>query len=192
MQQAQTSVELFAKAQAKAQLLVLTSAVEIERWSRPQCNDLKANWDAAWEGQTRTMVVGVVMRDWLGKVVVAIAENFPHSSDPTQAEAQAAWRAISFCHELGIRRVHFEGDSLNIVSALQREEPYWTRFRHLVNDSKLLFQYFGLVTVRHCRRTANLAAHSLAKFALAQRVNCVWTLLPSIMSFLRSKSSPLD
>jgi hypothetical protein len=28
--------------------------------------------------------------------------------------------------------------------------------------------------VRHCCRTANGAGHTLAKFALSHRVNCVW------------------
>jgi ribonuclease HI len=73
------------------------------------------------------MGVGVVVRDWHGKVVAVVAETFYHSSDPTQAEARAAWRAISFCHDLGLCRVHFEGDSINVVSSL-KEEPCWTRF----------------------------------------------------------------
>jgi len=127
VQQAQILVELFAEAQAHVQLPVI-GPVEIEKWSRPPCNELKANWDAAWEGHTRMMGVGVVVRDWHGKVVAVVAETFYHSSDPTQAEARAAWRAISPYHDLGLHRVHFEGDSLNVVSALKKEEPCWTRF----------------------------------------------------------------
>lgn len=115
-----------------------------------------------------------MVRDWHGQVMAPIAETFHHSSDPTQVEAHATWTAISLCHDLGLRRVHFEGDSLNIVSTFKKEELCWTRFEQLVNDSKLLFQDFVLVTVRHYRRTANIATHTLAKFALSERVNCVW------------------
>jgi hypothetical protein len=70
--------------------------------------------------------------------------------------------------------VHFERDSLTVVSALKKEEPCWTRFGQLVNDSKLLLPDFDLISVRHCCRTANGAGHTLAKFALSHRVNCVW------------------
>jgi hypothetical protein len=70
--------------------------------------------------------------------------------------------------------VHFEGDSLIVVSALKNEEPCWIRFGQLVNDSKFLCQDFDLVTMGHYRRTANIAARTLAKFALSLRVNCAW------------------
>jgi ribonuclease HI len=67
------------------------------------------------------MGVGLVLRDHSEQVLAARCMTHPYVFDPTIAEAFAARCGMRLCRELGLQRVIFEGDSLEVVSALQRE-----------------------------------------------------------------------
>jgi ribonuclease HI len=46
----------------------------------------------------------------------------PFIRDPEVAEVMAAWRAFMFCEDLGVHKAVFEGDSLNVVNAINSHE----------------------------------------------------------------------
>ncbi|XP_062155184.1 uncharacterized protein LOC133863239 [Alnus glutinosa] len=113
----------------------------------------------AWDGTKKLIGLGVVIRDNGGVLVAALVQTVPHITDPTHAEAMAAWKAVSFCSDLGLRRATFEGDSLQVVSAMRKDEPCWTSFSQLIEDSMVLLSSLDYFDVRHTRRTSNQAAH---------------------------------
>jgi ribonuclease HI len=120
------------------------------------------------------MGVGLVVRNVFGEVVVALAATIPCIYDPTMAEAMGAWRATSFNCEKGLSQVVFEGDSLLVVTAVKKEEPCWSDYGQLVEDTKSLLSSFSFVEFQHIRRDANQAAHHMAKMALSLPFEQLW------------------
>ena len=76
--------------------------------------------------------------------------------------------------KLGFKDVLLESDSLEVVQALCKEECTWGRYGTLINDSKLLFQQAHAWKACHVKRSANEAAHRLAKLALTMCEERIW------------------
>jgi ribonuclease HI len=70
------------------------------------------------------MGVGLAVKDSLGPLMAALCMTQPYISDPATAEAFAARRGIQLCRELGIRNIILEGDSLEIVTAMRKNEGW--------------------------------------------------------------------
>jgi hypothetical protein len=123
-----------------AQLLPPTASVARTQsvrqlWRRPPEGVVKVNWDAALDKDTKMMGVGVIVRDERGDVLATLCTTIPFVTDPTIAEAIAAWKAVELGCELGFQRVILEGDALEIVKALRQAEPSWSRYGQLIEDA---------------------------------------------------------
>jgi hypothetical protein len=55
-----------------------------------------------------------------------------------------------------------------VVSALNKVQPIWSSYRQLIEDIKTNVKCLQHVEIIHVNRAANLAAHSLVKFAISQ------------------------
>jgi hypothetical protein len=75
---------------------------------------------------------------------------------------------------LGLSKIVLEGDSLEVVKALQMEGPCWSRFRLMINDAKLLLNSLQEWRVCHVKRMGNMAAHKLAKHGLTVDEDHFW------------------
>jgi hypothetical protein len=94
--------------------------------------------------------------------------------DPILAEALAARRAIKLCLLLGIRKIILEGDSLQVVHALQVSNKGPSVIGPIVEDARYLCRRFLDFEVRHVLRGANGEAHRLAKLALSRDGYTIW------------------
>jgi ribonuclease HI len=81
---------------------------------------MKFNWDASLDHSGKRMGVGVK-----GESCAAVVSSMPFICDPEVAEAMAAWRAFALCEEIGVHRAVLEGDSLNVVKAINSSEACW-------------------------------------------------------------------
>jgi ribonuclease HI len=126
------------------------------------------NWDAAVNKQSKRMGLGMIVRDEKWEFVAAMAKVLPSINDPTVAEALAAWHAINLCVAKGFHKIVLEGDSLVVVSALNKPLPIWSSHGQLIEDIKVKAKCLQQVEITHVNRAANFAAHSLAKFAISQ------------------------
>lgn len=80
--------------------------------------------------------MGIIIRDHEGSTVAMKCMVRPHITDLGTGEAMGAWASVElYCH-LQLSKVIFEGDSLEIIQALRREEDSWHRFGHLIADAK--------------------------------------------------------
>jgi hypothetical protein len=79
------------------------------KWLKPSSGWVKLNWDAALSPSTKTMRIGVVVRNNRGDVLAALAAPVPCVLDPTSAEVLAAWRAVELGRERGNQRLILEG-----------------------------------------------------------------------------------
>lgn len=128
------------------------------------------------------MGVGVVIRDATGRVLAARTMVILYITDPTAVEALAAWDVVVLAQEVGGSRILLEGNSSVIVSALGAREPSLRAYGQILNNIESMFSHFSLVEVQHVSRSANRAAHVLAKHALSQLLNNTWVAeCPSII-----------
>ncbi|KAL0004665.1 hypothetical protein SO802_012226 [Lithocarpus litseifolius] len=88
-------------------------------WSPPGCNEWKINFDGAMFCESDEAGVGVVVRNSSGVVVAALTEKIRKPPSVEVLELLAARRAALFSDELGLDRVIFEGDSEQVIKALQ-------------------------------------------------------------------------
>jgi hypothetical protein len=120
------------------------------------------------------MGIGIIARDHTGSVLFAVCASRPHVTEPTTAEAVAVWKLADVCSSLGLSKIVLEGDSLEVVKALQMEGPCWSRFGIMINDIKILLNSLQEWCVCHVKRMENMAAHKLAKHGLTVDEDHFW------------------
>lgn len=103
------------------------------------------------------------MREERGKVIPTMSKTRIGLFEPAIGEALASFHAANLCRDLGIQQVWLEGDAKIIVDALNLNTSTWSRFGHIVEDTRCM-----LNTIPKCRcgfvhREANEATHRLAK-----------------------------
>jgi hypothetical protein len=181
----------FSKAEERRRVThVQGSRPRCVRWERPAEGFVKLNWDAAINRSTGKTGVGVVARDETGLVVAAMSASRPCITDPATAEAVAAWMMAELCIKLDLRRVIVEGDSVEMVTALQREGECNGRYGHFVDDTKQLLSTLDYWSAQHVGREANNVAHQLAQHGATLEEERVWTthfpdfLWPFVISYL--------
>lgn len=89
----------------------------------------------------------------------------------------AAHWALVFAKELRFDKVIMEGDSENVITAINGEHMDYSSLGHVLQDIKCMFSSFSFVSVKHIHREGNCVAHKLARRA----VRCpflVW--MPSV------------
>jgi len=145
----------------------------VKKWKPPDMGSLKLNWDVAICSLTKKMGVGAVLRDEHGAVVAATISVIPYIRDPSVVEAIALWKAVSFCWELGCPRVVFEGDSMQVVQALNNGQA-WNRYAQLLVDVRTLSHGFTFHKIQLVSRDANKVAHDLAKLVVTQPCDSMW------------------
>jgi hypothetical protein len=59
--------------------------------------------------------------------------------DPIVAEAYAALKAVELCRDLRLCNILLEKDTLDIVNVLLSDGHFWSRYSHLIDDTKFLF-----------------------------------------------------
>jgi hypothetical protein len=90
-----------------------------QRWTKPPTRIIKLNWDVALDRKNNKMRVGAIVRDSSGEVLTALSTIVPFINDYDVVEVVVAWKAVTFCCEMGFQWMIFEGDFLNVVNALR-------------------------------------------------------------------------
>jgi glutamate 5-kinase len=78
------------------------------------------------------------------------------------------------CVSLEFHNVILEGDSLEVIQALCKEECLWGHYGTLINEAKLLLQNVHQWSAYYVKRTGNVAVHRLAKLALSLNEESLW------------------
>lgn len=133
---------------------------------KPPLDFANLNWDASLDTNSKRMGVRGLIKDSGGNVLAAISSSIPLVQDLEVAEAVAAWRNLSFCCEQGFQKIILEGDSLNVIKALQREEGCWSKYGQIIKDMQALIRTLQCCEANHIRREANGVTHRLVRNAL--------------------------
>jgi hypothetical protein len=151
----------------------------LSSWTKPQPDWLKLNWDAALDKISKRMGIGVVDHDASGGVIAAVTKWIPCLPDLALAEAMGAWEVVNLCCDRWWMQVLLEGDSLTVVSALNKVALCWSAFGQFLEDTRVRLSSLPRYEVRHINRTANQAAHLMAKATLVEvPVHLFWEACP--------------
>jgi ribonuclease HI len=121
------------------------------KWERPPVGWLKMNWDTSVDQARQKIGVSIVLRNHDGEIVAAQCLTRSLLPNPTAAEAMGVWYAANMCKSMEIMEVILEGDSLEVVQALQKEGSCWSSYGQLINDAKILLHGVRSWEVRHVK-----------------------------------------
>lgn len=143
-------------------------------WRAPPPGIYKIKWDAALDSKKRKLGFGLIERDSNGHVHATASYSVDAWVEPVVAEALAALRAAEFCQNRGLERIILEGDSLQVVHALNKPRSNWNMHGQIVGDIKVVLRSFYSWEICHTKRGGNTAAHLLAKSGVHSDTDRVW------------------
>jgi hypothetical protein len=143
-------------------------------WKAPPLGWYKANADVAIDRAAGRYAIGVVVRDAEGNCIAARCATQKGLVSPVAGEALALYHAACLGVELGGTKIILEGDSIQVINAMNSEEQLWSNFGHLVEDTKYAMRNVPGWKCNHVSRDANGAAHNLAKAAVKNGFDYTW------------------
>ncbi|XP_031116510.1 uncharacterized protein LOC116020169 [Ipomoea triloba] len=153
--------------------------IRTERWSPPSQGRLKLNTDVAMSMNNSCMGMGWVIRDAQGHFVTAKAKKFDGFFSVKEAEAVSIREALSWIKEMDIGDVDIKTDSQLVFYALS-SEPFNNSFGFLIDDVKEAASQIHDVVFCFVRRSANRAAHALAREAVSESSCGEWLISPPL------------
>jgi ribonuclease HI len=171
----QRSVEEYKQANEKTRGATGDSTrTPVEAWRAPPVGWCKVNCDAGFSKASGRMGMGIVVRDSEGNVLAARSLSRVGLLESIMGETVASYHAALLCKELALTHVILESDAKQVVNAIVSGEKNNSRFGHLVDDTKTILQAFSEWKCVHVNRTANAAAHNLAKTATCDIIDRTW------------------
>ncbi|XP_019095662.1 PREDICTED: uncharacterized protein LOC104763574 [Camelina sativa] len=139
------------------------SALSLEvRWRPPPLEWVKCNMDGAWPREGDRSGVGWVLRDHQGSVLWMGARALPRTRSVLEVETEALRWAMVSVARFQYKKVIFESDSQDLISAIngdERRPPIAT----LLEDIKCLCRQFEEVTFKFTKRGGNAVADRIAQ-----------------------------
>lgn len=148
---------------------------------------LKVNWDVTTTNRGCTRIgIGVIIRDSCGNVLASLQQHLSYCVNSLSAAlTKGLFMTASFCTQLGLTFVQFEGVSSRVVNTIIEKESCPWQIEELKAD------FYSLVasiswSLHCCHRLMNKAAHSLATTALFLDhehidINCVASCIQPIV-----------
>ncbi|XP_059073474.1 uncharacterized protein LOC131874219 [Cryptomeria japonica] len=135
------------------------------KWDAPESGWSKVNFDGASTGNLGQSGIGCILRDSDGICIKEISEKIGVATN-NEAEFRAALRGLQLGKELGVQRIHLEGDSLNVVNVIRCNKiPSW-RLNKWLQPIMVLLATFDEFWVSHIYREGNGEADRLSKLAV--------------------------
>jgi ribonuclease HI len=138
------------------------------KWAKPPDNQVKVNFDGAFDYITGSGGWGYIIRDQAGDFVAAGSGKSVHLRYSLHSEAVACLAAINGAIRIGANRIIFESDASNLVQALKSTDYDKSSIGVLMKEARsLCVLNFALFQFSYARRTCNTAAHVLAKIGVS-------------------------
>ncbi|KAL5815344.1 hypothetical protein ACOSQ4_025985 [Xanthoceras sorbifolium] len=139
----------------------------VERWRAPSPGWFIINSDVAVDVRGRRLGFGVVIRDYTGKVLVSYTSLLLGLFSSDIGEALAILRGLRLAIDMGLSTVCVESDAASVVKQLSSRVSSCSDIGLILDDILSLVVNFADLSFSSVRRSANIVAHGLAKFALS-------------------------
>lgn len=150
----------------------------VQRWQPPDEGWTKVNSDGAVSKYGEKGGGGIVVRDHNGAFLAGVCHHYPHISDPEAVEVLACKRAIQVARELNVQKIHMELDSQSVVQMINSSSRNMSSAGPWIEEIKDSLKSFSEAKVAWVRRSANAAAHKLARVGVGDELCKVWFLVP--------------
>lgn len=107
-------------------------------WRPPIAGTFKVNFDGAFSNSFSLAGVGIIVRNEEGSVMAALSYRDQCVTEPIHIEALAALRAVIFATDMGFRDICLEGDSQDIIKAINSNSIDFSPVGHLIEETKAL------------------------------------------------------
>lgn len=138
--------------------------IACRKWEKPPVDWVKINVDAALFEDIGSIGLGSIVRGAEGRFIAAMSRRRAGLIPPREAEALCLKSALLWLQTMGYRKCIYETDSQILARACQGVSGS-SYFHAIVRDCIDLFQHFDDVKVCFVYRSANGAAHPLARAA---------------------------
>ena len=147
-------------------------------WERPKFGWVKCNVDAAIFESQRRFGLGCVLRNSDGCFLAARCVGRPGMFGAREAEALGIREALSWLKKLQFPCVVVEMDCLQVFQALTEGFSGPNGFGLIIEECRALALSIGEVKFSFVRRSANFAAHTIARAGSSMSDSRVWNLTP--------------
>lgn len=135
--------------------------LKFQVWQPPLDDWVKVNFDAHVATANRRGL-GIVIRDKVGKILLAVVRSLNANWSPEVSEAAAALYGVELTVRFGYRCVHLEGDAINVVRAIDQRLDGMSPI-HLIYEKLFSYLYrFDGFCCTFVSRNGNSLAHSIA------------------------------
>uniref|UniRef100_A0A803QGE0 Reverse transcriptase domain-containing protein n=1 Tax=Cannabis sativa TaxID=3483 RepID=A0A803QGE0_CANSA len=134
-----------------------------ELWTKPVTNEIKLNVDAAIFDSSSRFGIGFVVRNSVAELLSVVGLYRPGKPDPAVAEAMGIREALSWLKDKSFNQASVESDSLISVQAIHSSVVMYSGFGLIIQDCKSLLESLNNVSLRFVKRSANRAAHVVAR-----------------------------
>ncbi|XP_060974717.1 uncharacterized protein LOC115696753 [Cannabis sativa] len=149
-----------------ASILTDTSqGMEIEHWTKPVIDTIKVNVDGAIFANLNSYGVGFIARNSDGRILEAGSKLSFGNVSPEIAEICGIKEALSWIKSNNWHNVSLETDSLLAVQGISSTAQMPSTFGMVAWDCKRLLSELTSISLKFVKRTANKAAHFLARSA---------------------------
>uniref|UniRef100_A0A803QEL1 Reverse transcriptase domain-containing protein n=1 Tax=Cannabis sativa TaxID=3483 RepID=A0A803QEL1_CANSA len=157
---------LHAQKNRSASILTDTSqGMEIEHWTKPVIDTIKVNVDGAIFANLNSYGVGFIARNSDGRILEAGSKLSFGNVSPEIAEIYGIKEALSWIKSNNWHNVSLETDSLLAVQGISSTAQMPSTFGMVAWDCKRLLSELTSISLKFVKRTANKAAHFLARSA---------------------------
>ncbi|XP_062091061.1 uncharacterized protein LOC133797237 [Humulus lupulus] len=132
-------------------------------WRKPAVGHLKINVDASIFRESSSFCFAGLARDHEGGLIEAFFRCRMGDVLPEVAEAMGVREALSWLKQRSWTHVIIEIDSLLVVQAIRSSISMVSYFGNIVDECKSLLKECQNVSVLFIKRSANRAAHALAR-----------------------------
>ncbi|KAH9684396.1 reverse transcriptase domain-containing protein [Citrus sinensis] len=149
-------------------------------WEKPKFGWVKCNVDAAVFASQGKIGIGCVIRNSQGGFLAARCVEVVGNFGAREAEALSIREALSWMKELHFPCVIIEMDCLQVFRALVEEFSSPNGFGLIIEDCRALVKFIGEVQFSFVCRSANCAAHSVARASGSLSGLQEWNIVPPV------------
>ena len=154
----------------------LPTSVDVHKWIAPLPPYLKLNVNAALDEMHGIRVMGAVLRNEMGELMIAVSKGLRGNFSVKTAEVYAAALGLQVMYQSGFHTfdIILKSDALSVISDLTKDHENWSVEGMLNHKVKNMFHLFHSVICTYCPRKCNQAVHRLARNTLLFLAFQVW------------------